>query len=162
MLGRVVWNPLPAVGRTLASWPWVMRLAPPILALERALRRVSGGTHGVLDVAGLPSVQLTVTGRKSGLPRTVSLLYVPDGENYLLVGSNWGRPEHPAWSANLLHADKAELHTGGARFAVAVHRLTGPERDRAWQRAVAFWPGYAMEQRLAGSRVFRLFELTRS
>lgn len=156
----MVSNPLPAVGRLLASWPWVMRLAPAILALERTVRRVSGGRHGVLDLAGLPSVEVTVTGRKTGLPRTVSLLYVPDGKNYLLVGSNWGRRQHPAWSANLLHADKAELNTGGARFEVAVRTLDGPEREQAWQRAVAFWPGYAMEQRLAGARVFRLFILT--
>jgi deazaflavin-dependent oxidoreductase (nitroreductase family) len=139
-----------------------MRLAPAILAVERALRRVSGGRHGVLDVAGLPSAQLTVPGRKTGVPRTVSLLYVPDGENFLLVGSNWGRREHPSWTANLLDSDKAELNIGGARFAVAVRGLAGPERERAWRRAVAFWPGYAMEQRLAGTRVFRLFQLTRS
>jgi deazaflavin-dependent oxidoreductase (nitroreductase family) len=136
-----------------------MRLAPAILMLERAVRRSTGDRRGLLDLAGLPSLRLTATGRKTGLPRTVSLLYVPAGANYLLVGSNWGRPRHPSWSTNLLHADKAELSLDGNRLPATVHQLTGADRDAAWRRAVTFWPGYLMEQRLAGDREFRLFEL---
>ncbi len=155
-------NPLPAVGRAIARRPSVMRAAPAVVRLERLVRRLSGGRHGVLDIAGLPSMELTVTGRKSGLPRTVSLLYVPDGpDTYLLVGSNWGRPGHPAWSANLDAAEHAEIHSGGEHFKVRVRRLAGPERDSAWQRAVAYWPGYTMEQRLAGPRLFRIYQLSR-
>ncbi|MCM6772091.1 nitroreductase family deazaflavin-dependent oxidoreductase [Nocardia sp. CDC159] len=155
-------NPLPALGRAIARRPLVMRAAPAIVLLERLVRRLTRGRRGVLDLAGLPSIELTVLGRKSGLPRTVALLYVPDGpDTYLLVGSNWGRPKHPAWSANLNAADHAELHSGGERFKVRVRRLTGPERAAAWERAVAYWPGYTMEARLARPREFRLFELTR-
>ncbi|RDI55894.1 deazaflavin-dependent oxidoreductase (nitroreductase family) [Nocardia mexicana] len=72
-----------------------------------------------------------------------------------------GRPRHPAWSANLDAAEHAEIHSGGERFKVRVRRLTGADRDRAWHRAVAYWPGYTMEQRLATGRPFRLYELTR-
>ncbi len=155
-------NPLPAVGRAIARRPSVMRAAPVVVRLERLVRRLSRGRRGVLDLAGLPSMELTVTGRKSGLPRTVSLLYVPDGPGtFLLVGSNWGRPGHPAWSANLDAADHAEMHSGGERFKVQVRRLAGSERDSAWRRAVAYWPGYTMEQRLAGARVFRIYQLSR-
>ncbi len=153
---------MPAVGRAIARRPSVMRAAPAVAVLERVVRRLSRGRHGVLDLAGLPSMELTVLGRKTGLPRTVSLLYVPDGPgSYLLVGSNWGRPEHPAWSANLNAADHAEIHSGGERFKVRVRRLTGPDRDRAWHRATTYWPGYTMEQRLTPTRPFRLYELTR-
>ncbi|WP_068007603.1 nitroreductase family deazaflavin-dependent oxidoreductase [Nocardia pseudobrasiliensis] len=155
-------NPLPALGRAIASRPLAMRAAPAIIRLERLVRRLTRGKHGVLDIAGLPSIELTVAGRKSGLPRTVSLLYVPEGpETYLLVGSNWGRKEHPVWSVNLSAADHAELHSGGERFKVRVRRLEGGERAAAWQRAVTYWPGYAMEARLAQPREFRLYELTR-
>ncbi|MEV5649641.1 nitroreductase family deazaflavin-dependent oxidoreductase [Nocardia sp. NPDC052254] len=157
----VLRNPLPALGRALARIPWVMRIGPLVVVLERLVRRLSGGRHGVLDLAGLPSMELTVLGRKSGLPRTVSLLYVPDGpRRQLLIGSNWGRPEHPSWSANLVAATDAEINRGGERTKVRVRRLEGEDRERAWAHAVDYWPGYAMEQRLAGSRVFRLFELT--
>lgn len=142
-----------------------MRGGPAVVVLERIIRRLSKGRIGILDVAGLPSLELTVVGRKSGLPRTVSLLYVPDlidKKVFLLLGSNWGRPEHPAWSANLSASDHAELHVGGERFTVNVRRLRGIDRERAWQRAVEYWPGYVMEQRLAGERLFRMFELTRA
>ncbi|WP_084525616.1 nitroreductase family deazaflavin-dependent oxidoreductase [Nocardia vaccinii] len=139
-----------------------MRIAPLIIALERLVRRITRGRHGVLDVAGLPSMELTVLGRKSGVPRTVSLLYVPDGpDDFLLVGSNWGRPQHPSWSANLAAADHAEIHSRGERFKVRVRQLRGAERDRAWERAIERWPGYVMEQGMVRDRPFRLFELTR-
>src|SRR5262249_10288517 len=54
------------------------------------LRRMSKGRIGVLDLVGLPSIQVTVSGRKSGIPRTTPLQYVPDGDAFLVVGSNWG------------------------------------------------------------------------
>ena len=154
-------NPLPSVGRALARRPLVMRTGPVVAVLERIVRWLSRGRRGVLDLAGLPSMELTVLGRRTGRPRTVSLLYVPDGDRRLLVGSNWGKATHPAWSANLDAADRAEVHSGGERFTVRVRRLTGPERERAWAHAVAYWPGYTMEQRRAGERAFRIYELTR-
>ncbi|MFF2556249.1 nitroreductase family deazaflavin-dependent oxidoreductase [Nocardia sp. NPDC058058] len=158
-------NPLPAVGRALARRPIVMRSAPAVALLERTTRRLSRGRMGVLDLAGLPALELTVAGRRTGQPRTVSLLYIPDPIDrkvFLLIGSNWGKPKHPAWSSNLAAADHAELHIDGERFTVNVRTLDGVDRERAWARAIAFWPGYAMEQRLAGARVFRMFELTRA
>ncbi|WP_067574219.1 nitroreductase family deazaflavin-dependent oxidoreductase [Nocardia acidivorans] len=158
-------NPLPAVGRALARRPIVMRTAPAVRVLEKVTRRLTRGRRGVLDLAGLPALELTVAGRKTGQPRTVSLLYIPDPVDrkaFLLIGSNWGQREHPSWSANLAAADHAELHVDGERFTVHVRQLHGVDRERAWARAVAFWPGYVMEQRLAGTRTFRLFELTRA
>ncbi|MEV6276032.1 nitroreductase family deazaflavin-dependent oxidoreductase [Nocardia sp. NPDC051832] len=157
-------NPLPALSRTLAARPIAMRTAPVVLTLDRTVRRITRGRSGILDVAGLPSLELTVAGRRSGLARTVSLLYVPDPrdpDTFLLIGSNWGRTRHPEWSANLAAAERAELHWRGERFEVEVHRLASADRERAWERAVAFWPGYVMEQQLAGDRIFRLFELRR-
>ncbi|AYF78587.1 nitroreductase family deazaflavin-dependent oxidoreductase [Nocardia yunnanensis] len=158
------WNPLPRLGRTLARRRTVMRTAPAIFALERFTRRITDGRKGILDVAGLPALQLTVAGRRTGIPRTVTLLYVPDvadEKRFLIVSSNWGKPQQPSWSANLLGADHAELRVRQDSFPVRVRQLTGADRDRAWRRALEFWPGYAMEQKLAGERRFRLFELTR-
>ncbi|WP_051179297.1 nitroreductase family deazaflavin-dependent oxidoreductase [Nocardia concava] len=157
-------NPLPRLGRSLARRRTTMRLAPAVFALERFTRRVTKGRKGILDVAGLPALQVTVPGRRSGIPRTVTLLYVPDPydeKRFLIVSSNWGQHEQPAWSANLRAVDRAELEVRGERFPVRVRQLTGGDRDRAWRRALEFWPGYGMEQRLAGERRFRLFELER-
>ncbi|MEU8901634.1 nitroreductase family deazaflavin-dependent oxidoreductase [Nocardia sp. NPDC048505] len=136
-----------------------MRTAPAVVRLECGVRRISKGRKGILDVAGLPSVQVTVPGRKTGVPRTTSLLAVPEGDRFLVLGSNWGRAKHPVWSANLRAAEQARVCYRGDCAPAAVTEVTGAERQRAWDRAVAFWPGYRMESELAGGRRFRIFEL---
>ncbi|MGW4368941.1 nitroreductase family deazaflavin-dependent oxidoreductase [Nocardia takedensis] len=154
-------NPLPQVARWLGGQPWVMRSAPVVVPTERVLRRITGGRVGLLDIAGVPSLRLTVAGRETGVPRETSLLYVPRGEDILLIGSNWGSPRHPVWSTNLRAADRALVRVRGETFPVQVTELVGEDRDHAWAHAVRSWPGYRMESRLAGGRVFRIFELRR-
>lgn len=157
----MVSNPLPALARGVAQKRWVMRLAPLVLRLERLVRRISCGRRGVLDLAGLPSIEIIVPGRKTGIPRTTSLLYVPRGDDFLIVGSNWGRPKHPVWSANLRAASTAIARLKDEQFEVSVIEVTGMDRKRAWDLAVEFWPGYEMECELSGGRAFRIFELRR-
>ncbi len=136
-------------------------MAPLVLPTERLIRALSGKRFGVLDLAGLPSLRLTVVGRRTGLPRETSLLYVPHGENFLIIGSNWGNAQHPVWSTNLRAAGTATVRLRGETFPVRAVELTGPERDRAWDEAVEYWPGYRVEEEMAGGREFRIFELRR-
>ncbi|MFG1793731.1 nitroreductase family deazaflavin-dependent oxidoreductase [Nocardia sp. NPDC049149] len=157
----MVSNPLPPLARRLAQQRWVMRTAPVVLPVERTIRRWTGGRMGVLDLAGLPSIEITVAGRKSGIPRTTSLLYVPRGADFLVIGSNWGSPKHPVWSANLRAASTATVRHKGEQFEVSVTEVTGVDRKRVWDLAVEFWPGYEMEYELSGGRQFRMFELRR-
>ncbi|MBL1075504.1 nitroreductase family deazaflavin-dependent oxidoreductase [Nocardia sp. 2] len=157
MPGRV----LPRVARRLGTKRWIMKRRNTILKLDRGVRRVTKGRRGVLDIAGLPSLELTVSGRRTGLPRTTSLLYIPHGDTIILVGSNWGRPEHPSWSANLRSAPTALVHIRDDFYAVTVAEITGVERKRLWDLAVEFWPGYEIEHELSGHRTFRIFELHR-
>ncbi|MEV6138288.1 nitroreductase family deazaflavin-dependent oxidoreductase [Nocardia sp. NPDC051990] len=158
----MVSNPLPALARWIAQKSWVMRMAPIVLRLERCVRWVSRGRHGVLDLAGLPSIEITVPGRKTGIARTTSLLYVPRGDDFLIVGSNWGKPKHPVWSANLRAVGTATARLEGEQFEVTVTEVTGMDRKRVWDVVVEFWPGYEMECELSGGRTFRIFELRRS
>ncbi|TSE00181.1 nitroreductase family deazaflavin-dependent oxidoreductase [Skermania sp. ID1734] len=136
-----------------------MRMRPLIMRLEAFVRWLTRGRMGVLDVAGLPSVQLTVPGRKTGIPRTTPLLYVPDGDRKLLVGSGWGEVKHPAWSANLKAATNVGIRERGQQTAATSRLLEGVERKEAWNTAVKFWPGYEMEHRRSGGREFRIFEI---
>ena len=132
-----------------------------IARAERAVRWVSKDRIGVLDLVGVPSIQVTVPGRKTGVPRTTSLQYVPDGDVLLVVGSNWGNVEHPAWSANFMTARQVTVRRGDEQFTASVRTLTGFERTQAWDKAVEFWPNYEIAQDLAGGREFRLFALER-
>jgi deazaflavin-dependent oxidoreductase (nitroreductase family) len=154
-------NPLQAIARHPASYRLLMERRALIGQAERAVRRVSKGRLGVLDLVGLPSIQLTVPGRKTGAPRTTPLQFVPDGNAFLVVGSNWGSVKHPAWSSNLMAAHQVTVRRRDEQFTASVRMLTGVEREQAWHRVVAFWPNYEIAQDLARGRQFRLFKLER-
>lgn len=136
-------------GRALTNWS------------ERALRKVTGGRIGVLDLVGLPSIQLTVAGRNTGILRTASLQYVPDGDVMLVVASNWGSKRQPAWSANLMAAKQVIVRRRADQFTASVRMLTGVERTRASDKILRFWPNYQIAQEMAGGREFRIFAIER-
>jgi deazaflavin-dependent oxidoreductase (nitroreductase family) len=154
-------NPLQAIARHPASYRLLMKRRALIGRTERALRRLSKDRIGVLDLVGLPSIQVTVPGRKTGIPRTTPLQYVPDGNTLLVVGSNWGSAKHPAWSANLMAAHQVSVRRRDELFTASVRMPTGDEREQAWHKAVDFWPNYEIAHDLAGGRQFRLFILER-
>ena len=154
-------NPLQRVARNPTAYRWLVLRGRAIAeALESLLRFATGGRVGVLDLAGLPNVQITTSGRKTGLARTATVQYVPDGDGMVLVGSNWGRKRHPSWSANLKATERAVVRRRGQRFVAKVRPLTGAERDKAWATVLAHWPNYQIAQDHAGARRFRLFLLT--
>jgi deazaflavin-dependent oxidoreductase (nitroreductase family) len=154
-------NPLQRVARNPTAYRrLVLRGRAIAEALESLLRFASSGRVGVLDLAGLPNVQITTSGRKTGLARTATVQYVPDGDGMVLVGSNWGRKRHPSWSANLKATERAIVRGGGQRFVAKVRLLTGVERDTAWTTVVSHWPNHQIAQDRAERRQFRLFLLT--
>jgi deazaflavin-dependent oxidoreductase (nitroreductase family) len=156
-------NPLQRVARNPTAYRTLVLPGRPIAqGLEAALRFTSAGRIGVLDVIGLPCVQITTSGRKTGLARTATVQYVPVDDGLLVVGSNWGRERHPSWSANLKAAERVTVRRRGQRFVAKVRLLTGVERDKAWATVVAHWPNYQVAQDRAGRRQFRLFLLTPS
>jgi deazaflavin-dependent oxidoreductase (nitroreductase family) len=154
-------NPLQRVARNPTAYRWlILRGQPFAEGLEALLRFASTGRVGVLDLTGLPNVQVTTSGRKTGLARTATVQYVPAGDGLIVVGSNWGRECHPSWSANLKATERVTVRERGHRFTAKVQLLTGEERATAWATALAHWPNYQIAQDRAGGRKFRLFLLT--
>jgi deazaflavin-dependent oxidoreductase (nitroreductase family) len=137
-----------------------MRTSGFVVWADKKLHRVFGGRVSLVALAGLPSLRLTTTGRKSGLPRSTNLLYFPHGGDFVLTGSNWGRPHNPAWTLNLRANPKAEIALAGRPVDVVARELTGEEYDAMWRELLGFWPGYAMEQEEAG-RPLPVFVLSR-
>ncbi len=150
-----------ALARQPFSYRLLMKQSGLVERMERLLRWLTRGRLGVLDLVGLPSVVVTVPGRKTGAPRTKTLQCVPYGDAFVLVGSNWGRTTHPAWSANLMAASRVRVRRRNEEFDAGVRLLSGDERDRAWRSVVDFWPNYQIAQEMAGGRGFRLFALER-
>lgn len=154
-------NPLQQVARNPGAYRrLVLKGRPFAEGLEALLRFATAGRLGVLDLAGLPNVQVTTSGRKTGLARTATVQYVPVENGLLLVGSNWGRDRHPSWSANLKATQRVTVRRHGQRFVATVRLLTGEQRDEAWSTVLAHWPNYQVAQDQAGRRQFRLFLLT--
>jgi deazaflavin-dependent oxidoreductase (nitroreductase family) len=154
-------NPLQRLARNPTAYRWLVLGGRPIAeGAEALLRFASKGRLGVLDLTGLPNVQVTTAGRKTGLARTATVQCVPAAAGLIVVGSNWGRPRHPSWSANLKATERVTVRRRGRRFVAKVRLLTGEERDQAWATVVAHWPNYQIAQERAGGRRFRLFLLT--
>ncbi|WLQ35559.1 nitroreductase family deazaflavin-dependent oxidoreductase [Streptomyces castrisilvae] len=83
------------------------------------------------------------------------------GGGWVLVGSNFGRPGHPAWTANLMaHPEEAVVNWNGRDIPVRARLLAGEERAVVWKAALAFWPPYAAYQARI-DREIRLFRLDR-
>ncbi|MER7817104.1 nitroreductase family deazaflavin-dependent oxidoreductase [Streptomyces sp. NPDC096153] len=138
------------------------RLAPHVIpAMDRAVHRLTRGKV-LLSARMLPGLVLTARGARSGLPRRTPLACMPDEATgtWILVGSNFGRPGHPAWTGNLLAHPEAEISRRGEDVPVRAELLTGEERAAAWDAALAFWPPYATYQARV-EREIRLFRLTR-
>ncbi len=126
--------------------------------LERVMARATGG-RVQLSGLGVPSLVLHTIGAKTGLERDTVLMYCPDGREMLVVGSNFARDAHPAWTANLLaHPDVAvSLH--GRRIEVSATPLDDVERELSWPKLERNWPGYRRYEVTAG-RTLRVFRLT--
>ncbi|MFG2791474.1 nitroreductase/quinone reductase family protein [Streptomyces sp. NPDC048419] len=145
----------------MASARGFLKVAPHVVpALDRAVHRLTRGKV-LLSAQMLPGVILTSTGAKSGLQRRTPLACMPEEDGgWLLVGSNYGRTEHPAWTHNLLAHPDAEVNWKGTDIPVRARLLETEERAAVWKRLLAFWPPYATYQERV-ERELRVFRLTR-
>jgi deazaflavin-dependent oxidoreductase (nitroreductase family) len=108
----------------------------------------TGGREGntLLD-RGLPVVIYSTRGAKSGKVRKQPLMRVEHDGRYLMVGSQGGAPQNPAWVANLrAYPDQVSVQDGPEPWDGVARELTGEERDQWWERAVAAFPDYAEYQ----------------
>ncbi|MGK5738973.1 nitroreductase/quinone reductase family protein [Micromonospora sp. URMC 103] len=148
---------LGALTRRVGHHRWFAAAARLLVPADRAVGRLTRGR--VVALGLVPSLILTTTGRRSGKPRSNPLLYVRDGDAYVVVGSNWGQPHQPGWSMNLLADPAAEVAVKGRRVPVRAEVASGVERDRLWRLLVTEWPAYRTYVRRAGGREIRVFRL---
>jgi deazaflavin-dependent oxidoreductase (nitroreductase family) len=124
---------------------WLLAL---ITALHRWLYRVTRGVVGHrIPLLDWRSLLLTHTGRKTGRAHTIPLLYVPDGKRFVVVGSNAGDREPPAWWRNLQVHPEARVQVGAREVAVRARLAQGAERARLWAALVANYRDYARYER---------------
>ncbi|PWU43421.1 nitroreductase family deazaflavin-dependent oxidoreductase [Micromonospora globispora] len=96
---------------------------------------------------GIYTLLLTTRGRRTGKLRRTALIYGRDGDDYLVVASQGGAPEHPAWYLNLLADPEVQVQVGAETFTARA-RTAGPEeKPRMWRTMTATWPAYDDYQR---------------
>jgi deazaflavin-dependent oxidoreductase (nitroreductase family) len=120
-----------------------------VLVGDEHVRRYqeTGGQVGYIW-NGVPTLLLTATGRRTGEPRTTALIFARNGDDYVVVASMGGAPQHPAWYLNLLAKPEAQIQVKTERIAVRARTATGEERARLWEVVSAPWPNYnAYQQR---------------
>jgi deazaflavin-dependent oxidoreductase (nitroreductase family) len=145
------------VTRRLGHRHWFSAAGRLLVPVDRLVGRLTRGR--VVALGLVPSLIITTTGRRSGRPRSNPLLYVPDGDAFVVVGSNWGQPHQPAWALNLLAEPTATVTVKGRQIPVRARLATGAERDRLWRLLVAQWPAYETYARRAGGRELHVFRL---
>lgn len=145
--------------RRLGHQKWFARLGRSLVPVDRALGRLTKGRFVAFGQREMPSLLLTTTGRRSGRPRTVPLLYMPNDDSFVVIASNWGRDHHPDWSFNLLAHPNASVLFNGRTVRVTAHLAAGAERRRLLDLLVSMWPAYTTYQERAAGRTLKVFRL---
>jgi deazaflavin-dependent oxidoreductase (nitroreductase family) len=105
--------------------------------------RATDGAEGHDWLEGAPTLLLTTTGRKSGEPRTMPLIYghTPDGE-VMVVGSKGGWDKPPIWFLNLEANPEVEVQVKADVFKARARVATPEEKPELWRTMVGIWPHY--------------------
>jgi F420H(2)-dependent quinone reductase len=111
-----------------------MSLFSYVLRVHEKLYKATDGRIGH-RLLGVPALLLSTTGRRSGVTRTNSLIYAPDGPDYLVVPSNDGADKPPAWLFNLKAKPEVEIQVGRERQkgSSRVVEPSDPDYDRLWK-----------------------------
>ncbi|MGW2147690.1 nitroreductase family deazaflavin-dependent oxidoreductase [Nonomuraea bangladeshensis] len=114
-------------------------------------RANEGRVGGMFE--GSPLLLLTTTGARSGRQVTTPVMYLPDGERYVIIASNAGADTHPAWYHNLRAHPVATVEVGTETFQAKAVPVEGEERDQLYARMVAVAPQFADYERKTSRRI---------
>lgn len=142
----------PVVLTEAGRW-WVINVAPTV---DRAIFRLSGGRFTSLPARVL---FLTHTGARTGRKRETPLVYFTDGDDVIVMASNYGRERHPAWYYNVKANPEVELRAGGRRGRYRARIATGEDRERLWALAKRVTRAYANYEERA-ERTIQVIRLT--
>jgi deazaflavin-dependent oxidoreductase (nitroreductase family) len=139
-----------------------MTLLPPRILprLDRGFFRLTGGRTTLSAWAsGFPIVMLTTTGARSGQPRSLPILALPDRDRLVVIASNFGRPQNPGWYYNLRAHPVAVISWEGFSIEMRGRELTGDERQQYLTRSQATYPWWEQYHRRAAPRQIPLIML---
>lgn len=128
--------------------------------LDDVIARLTGGRQSAPGLlAGLPVLDLTTTGRRTGARRTSRLIAVPVGDDLAVLGTNFGQPATPAWALNLEADPHAVVTFRGRSVPVVARPADDAESEEVLRRAATVYGGYAAYRRRITGRRVRMFVL---
>ncbi len=118
--------------------------------------------HGKVggNFEGAPLLLLHSVGAKSGQERVSPMMYLADGDRYLVFASKAGAPDNPDWYHNLKANPDATIEVGDDRIDVRGEELPRAERDEKYAEQAALFPGFADYEKKT-DRVIPVLALTR-
>ena len=101
--------------------------------------------HGQVggNFAGAPLLLLHSTGAKSGAERVNPMMYLADGDRYLIFASKAGAPTNPDWYHNVKANPDVIIEVGSRTIVARAEEVVGEERDRLYAKQAALYPGFA-------------------
>ena len=133
------------VGRVALKW---------MTGANRVAFRLSNGRVAGHVPSGAPICLLTTTGRRTQRPRTVPLLYIPYGDDEIvLVASHGGMSTHPAWYLNLIDEPWVTVETGSNRREMVARQASDAERAEIWPRLTAIYAHFDAYQGRTARRI---------
>jgi deazaflavin-dependent oxidoreductase (nitroreductase family) len=147
---------LKSVRRAGSTRLGVMTIGRVFSPVQRRLYRMTGGRVSL--TGGAPVLLLTTTGRRSGLPRTVPLLYLRDGDRLVICNVNPGFERPNPWTLNLRAEPRAQVQVGAVTFAANSREATSEELDLYWPRLTQMWPAYKTFYEDGGKRSVFILE----
>lgn len=116
-------------------------------------------TAGKAQNAKYPTMLLTVTGRKTGKPRTVPVIYISDNDRFVIAAAYSGSDTDPAWWHNLRANPRGEVQVMGSTIEVVAAEASADARPELWRRLVQMYPYFADYEKRT-SRVIPVVILT--
>ncbi len=103
-------------------------------------------TKGKAQIAKYPTLLLTVRGRKTGKFRTTPLIYIQDGDRFIIAAAYSGSDRDPTWWLNLKHNQEALVQVMDTKVCVQAAVAAPYEREQLWRRLVAMYPYFTEYQ----------------
>ncbi|MFT4572401.1 MAG: deazaflavin-dependent oxidoreductase (nitroreductase family) [Candidatus Binatia bacterium] len=98
------------------------------------------------NFAGAPCCMITMTGKKTGLRRTIPLIHLPYKDGVLLIASQGGLDFNPTWYWNLLADPHIDVIADGTTRKMLAHKANDAEKAEVWPQAVAVYADFDQYQ----------------
>jgi deazaflavin-dependent oxidoreductase (nitroreductase family) len=122
--------------------------------LDQFVHRVTGGRATASSwLAGVEIAMLTTIGARTGRRRTLPVLGLRDGRDMILIASNFGRPQNPAWYHNLRANPRATIVCQGVGREVVARELSGDDRERGYRQGEQVFPGFTHYRRWTNRQI---------